>query len=157
RIGYPAGRGPATSIADRPAPPDLRDSDRPDFLHGLADLRSAPVEPARGRLGSRHAPDPPVQVPQVAVGPSASLRRPRIARLRKTPRSPPSDPPNGGLLRLGPRHSAPILDGPPDVPQALSASAPHGALRGAGAPDSRHSPQFCLPASPALVRRGSGP
>ena len=60
-----------------------------------------------------------VQVPQVAVGPSAPLRRPSVARIRKTPGSPPSDPPNGGLLRLGPRHGAPLLDGPPDVPEAL--------------------------------------
>ena len=41
RIGGPAGRGPATPIADRPATPDLRDADRPAQLHGLADLRGA--------------------------------------------------------------------------------------------------------------------
>jgi hypothetical protein len=45
RTGDTAGRRPKAEIADRPAPGDLRDADRPAELHRIADLGSLGPDP----------------------------------------------------------------------------------------------------------------
>ena len=56
--------------------------------------------------GQGDADDPRVQVPQVAAGPAASLRRPSPVRVRAAPGPLPSDPANRCVLRLRPGHDA---------------------------------------------------